>query len=67
MERYCVNPGQACSYKLGHSVFTGIRDRAKARQGDRFDLKAYHSAVLRYGRLPLDVLRQVGDRWIEAA
>ena len=67
VERYCVNPGQACSYKIGHSVFTDIRERARARMGARFDLKAYHTAVLRHGRLPLDVLRQVGDRWIASA
>lgn len=64
IERYCVNPGQAASYKLGHSVFVDIRDKAKAKQGDRFDVKAYHAAVLRYGRVPLDVLRQIGDEWI---
>ena len=67
VERYCVNPGQACSYKLGHSVFVDIRERAKAKMGGRFDLKAYHTAVLRHGRLPLDVLRQVGDRWMAMA
>ena len=66
VERYCVNPGQACSYKLGHSVFVDIRERAKVKQGARFDLKAYHAEMLRHGRLPLDVLRQVGDRWITA-
>ena len=64
VERYCVNPGQACSYKIGHSVFTDIRERAKAKMGARFDLKAYHAAMLRHGRLPLDVLRDVGDRWM---
>lgn len=64
IERYCVNPGQAASYKLGHSVFVDIRDKAKAKQGARFDLKRYHAAVLRYGRVPLDVLRQIGDDWI---
>lgn len=64
IERYCVNPGQAASYKLGHSVFVDIRDKAKRQMGARFDLKAYHSAVLRYGRVPLDVLRQIGDDWI---
>uniref|UniRef100_UPI001574F312 DUF885 domain-containing protein n=1 Tax=Sphingomonas bacterium TaxID=1895847 RepID=UPI001574F312 len=63
VERYCVNPGQACSYKIGHSVFTDLRDRAKARQGARFDLKAFHTEVLRHGRLPLDVLKQVGEAW----
>ena len=65
VERYCVNPGQACSYKIGHSVFVDIRDEAKAKQGGRFDLKAYHTEMLRHGRLPLDVLRQVGDRWVD--
>ncbi|WP_137786803.1 DUF885 family protein [Sphingomonas sp. 3P27F8] len=64
VERYCVNPGQAASYKIGHSVFTDVRERAKAKAGARFDLKGYHSAVLRYGRVPLDVLRQIGDGWI---
>lgn len=64
VERYTVNPGQACSYKIGHSVFAGIREQAKARQGTGFDIKAFHSAVLRHGRLPLDLLQQVGDSWI---
>lgn len=67
IERYCVNPGQAASYKLGHSVFVDIRERAKAKQGAGFDLKRYHAAVLRYGRVPLDVLRQIGDRWIASS
>lgn len=63
IDRYCANPGQACSYKIGHSTFVDIRERAKAKMGGRFDLKAFHTAVLRHGRLPLDVLRQVGERW----
>ena len=63
VERYCVNPGQAASYKLGHSVFVEIRDSAKKQKGDRFDLKAFHTAVLRHGRVPLDVLRRVGEEW----
>jgi uncharacterized protein (DUF885 family) len=67
IERYCVNPGQAASYKLGHSVFVDIREKAKAKQGARFDLKQYHAAVLRYGRTPLDVLRQIGDAWVASA
>lgn len=66
VERYCVNPGQAASYKLGHSVFVGIRDLAKQQQGARFDLKAFHTAVLRHGRVPLDVLRRVGEEWARA-
>ncbi len=64
IDRYCVNPGQAASYKLGHSTFAAIREKAKANGGARFDLKAFHSAVLRHGRVPLDVLKQIGDDWI---
>ncbi|MGE7206452.1 DUF885 domain-containing protein [Sphingomonas sp. NPDC019816] len=66
VERYCVNPGQAASYKLGHSVFVDIRDLAKKQKGERFDLKAFHTAVLRHGRVPLDVLRRIGEEWAAA-
>lgn len=64
IERYCVTPGQACSYKIGHSVLNDLRDLAKARQGGKFDLKNYHAAVLRYGPVPLVVLQQIGERWL---
>ena len=64
VERYCVNPGQACSYKLGHSVFTGIRAKAQKTLGSRYNIMDFHDAVLGCGRVPLDVLQQVGDRWI---
>jgi uncharacterized protein (DUF885 family) len=64
VERYCVSVGQACSYKLGHSVFTALRENAKAKLGPRFDIKAFHDAVLGTGRVPLDILQQVGDRWL---
>jgi uncharacterized protein (DUF885 family) len=64
VERYTVNPGQACSYKIGHSMFAQIREQAKAKQGVRFDIKAYHTEMLRHGRLPLDVLKRIGETWI---
>ncbi len=66
VERYCATPGQACSYKLGHTVFTGLRSDAKAKLGARFDLKAWHDAVLGCGRVPLEVLQGVGDAWTRA-
>jgi len=58
IDRYCVWPGQACSYKVGHNEWNRLRDDARARQGDRFDVKAFHE-VLRRGRMPLVVLQQV--------
>jgi len=64
VERYCTLPGQACSYKLGHSAFVDLRDEAKAKLGPKFDLKAYHDAVLAVGRVPLDILKAHGKAWI---
>ena len=58
IDRYCVWPGQACSYKVGHNEWNRLRDDARARLGARFDIKAFHE-VLRVGRLPLVVLAQV--------
>jgi uncharacterized protein (DUF885 family) len=64
VERYCVWPGQACSYKLGHTVITRLREEAKAKLGDQFDLKKFHDAVLLNGALPLPVLETVIAGWI---
>ncbi|RYM13523.1 DUF885 domain-containing protein [Sphingobium cupriresistens] len=57
IDRYTVWPGQACSYKIGHTVWTQLRDEVKKAQGDRFDLKAFHD-VLTLGAMPLDILKQ---------
>jgi len=64
VERYCSTPGQACSYKLGHTVIVNLRNQAKAELGPKFDIKAFHEAVLSCGRVPLDILQQAGARWI---
>ncbi|MBX9795834.1 DUF885 family protein, partial [Sphingomonas sp.] len=67
VDRYCAIPGQACSYKIGHSVFVQLREEAKARLGGKFALADFHEAVLGTGRVPLDILRQVGRAWIAQA
>ncbi len=67
VERYCVNPGQACSYKLGHTVWTTQRARAKAALGPRFDIKDFHEAGLGCGRVPLEVLQGVIGDWFAGA
>jgi uncharacterized protein (DUF885 family) len=64
VERYCASPGQACSYKLGHTVIVGIRSKAQAALGPKFELKEFHDAVLANGRVPLEVLQRVADDWI---
>ena len=58
IDRYTVRPGQACSYKIGHTVWTRLRDEAKARQGANFDIKKFHD-VLTLGAMPLSVLERV--------
>jgi uncharacterized protein (DUF885 family) len=64
VERYCATPGQACSYKLGHTVWINARDRAKTALGPRYNIKDFHEAGLDCGRVPLDVLDGVVDRYI---
>ncbi|HMA49834.1 MAG TPA: DUF885 family protein, partial [Magnetospirillaceae bacterium] len=58
----CTWPGQACSYKIGHAVWTRLRTDAKAKLGDKFDIKEFHHAGLAAGAMPLDILsRVIGD------
>jgi uncharacterized protein (DUF885 family) len=64
VERYCATPGQACSYKLGHTVWTNARARAKDALGAKYAIKDFHEAGLDCGRVPLDILDTVIDRWI---
>ena len=66
VERYCVWPGQASSYKVGHNKWVELRSRAQAALGDRFDIKDFHAVVLGSGSVPLDVLEDQVDGWIAA-
>ena len=63
VERYFVGPGQANSYKVGHTVWVKVREDAKKKLGPKFDLKAYHDAVLLSGAMPLTVLQRHVDEW----
>lgn len=58
IDRYCIWPGQACSYKIGHTEWVRLREEAKVRAGSRFDIKTFHD-VLRQGGMPLVVLESV--------
>jgi uncharacterized protein (DUF885 family) len=67
IDRYIARPGQALAYKLGQLRILELRDKARAALGDRFDLKAFHDAVLRNGRLPLDLLEEQFEIYIAQA
>lgn len=64
VERYVVNPGQACAYMVGMLRILALRDRARQALGERFTLPDFHDVVLRTGSVPLDVLGEVIDDWI---
>ena len=59
-------PGQALAYKIGQLKIRGIRDEAEARLGDAFDVRAFHTEVLKDGPMPLSMLEAKLDRWVEA-
>jgi len=59
IDRYICTPGQATSYMIGRLEIQRIRREAEERQGDRFDVRRFHSAVLDSGALPLGVLDRV--------
>jgi uncharacterized protein (DUF885 family) len=59
VDRYICRPGQATSYMVGRLEIERIRREAERRQGDRFDVRRFHSAVLDSGSLPLGVLDRV--------
>jgi uncharacterized protein (DUF885 family) len=64
VERFMAIPGQALSYKIGQLKITELRRRAEQALGSRFNIKAFHRAVLEDGAVPLDVLEGKIDRWI---
>jgi uncharacterized protein (DUF885 family) len=65
VERYVVNPGQACAYMIGMLHILKLRDEAQATLGSKFDIKAFHDVVLQTGSVPLDVLSGVVRGWAQ--
>lgn len=64
VERYFNAPGQATSYMIGQLRILALRDRARARLGNRFDIRDFHAVVLENGSVPLDTLEELVDAWI---
>ena len=52
IRRYCANPTQALSYLTGKVLITKMRDNAALKEGDKFDLKAFHDRLLSEGSIP---------------
>ncbi len=67
VERYVVYPGQACAYMLGQLKIVELREKARQALGNRFSTKAFHTAVLNTGSVPLPVLERQIDAFIASA
>lgn len=66
VNRYISWPGQALAYKLGELKIRELRNMATKELGPKFDLAAFHDAVLGQGSVPLDVLEQQIKDWVAA-
>lgn len=58
IERYIVMPGQATAYKIGELEILRLRELAR-QQGAAFDIKEFHSAILKNGSVPLKILEEL--------
>jgi uncharacterized protein (DUF885 family) len=64
VDRYIVWPGQALAYKLGQLKIRELRTQVEKRQGPKFNVRAFHDAVLENGALPLNVLTAHMEDWM---
>jgi len=65
IERYIVAPGQACAYKIGMLKIQELRARAEKELGERFDQREFHDVVLKNGGLPLEILEEQVNSYIQ--
>lgn len=64
VERHIVMPSQATAYKIGMIKILELREAAKAKLGDKFDIRQFHTLLLKNGPLPLDVLEEQINFWV---
>ena len=67
IDRYISWPGQALAYKTGQLKILELRKEAEQKLGPKFDIRDFHDAVLRDGRLPLELLQEQVEKYINNA
>jgi prolyl oligopeptidase len=65
VDRYIAWPGQALAYKIGQLKMLELRNKAEKELGDKYDIKDFHHQLLKRGSLPLDILEDYINDWIE--
>lgn len=65
IERYFIMPAQATAYKIGMEKILQLRKESKEELGKNFDIREFHDTILRNGALPLDILEEQVDQWVE--
>jgi prolyl oligopeptidase len=66
VDRYIAWPGQALAYKIGQLKIMELRDKSKEALGDDFDIKDFHDHILSFGSIPLNILEEKVDEFIDA-
>lgn len=66
VDRYIAWPGQALSYMIGELTILKLRDEARQKLGDKFDIKAFNDEILSNGTLPMSVLEKEVREWTDA-
>ena len=65
IERYIVWPSQATGYKIGMNKILDLREMAKKKLGDKFDIRQYHDLIVTNGPLPMDIMEDMVNSWVE--
>ena len=65
VDRYLIMPGQALAYKIGQLKIMELKEKSKKTLGDKYNIKDFHHVILGEGALPLDVLEEKVNQYIQ--